>query len=139
MKIKYFLLLICLILLTNLIWEFLHYPLYFDFSGMAKYPRLILASFGDLLLITLILAINSLKNRNMRWLNKPSKFDYIIIVLAGIIIAVIVELNALARGDWAYKKSMPTVSNVGLTPLLQLFTTAIISLKIFNYLSSKKK
>jgi len=45
-------------------------------------------------------------------------------------IAVIIELNAFANGKWMYKNIMPTIFGIGISPLVQLFTTAILGLFI---------
>lgn len=38
-----------------------------------------------------------------------------------------IELNALARGRWAYRPTMPTVGGVGLVPLVQLPLLGLIA------------
>ncbi len=137
MKIQRFLILSGLFFLLNLLWEFLHYPLYNDFSGMEKLPRLAVASFFDMLILSSIFLVISIKNRNLRWVKKPSKIDYILIIFLGVIIAAYIEITNVAKGGWAYKSAMPQIFSIGLGPLIQLFSTAIISIKIFNCLKNK--
>lgn len=139
MKIQRFFMLLDLFFMLNLLWEFLHYPLYNDFSGMARIPRVLAASFFDMIILSSIFLAISIKNRNLRWIEKPGKGDYAAIIILGIITAVAIEAKALLLGEWNYKKLMPTIFGIGLSPLIQLFTTAMLSLKIFNYLYSKEK
>jgi len=115
-------------LILNIIWEFSHYPLYIDLSGIPKYPHLIIASFMDMLIIMGIFAIVSLKNRNFNWIKNPSKFDYLMVVFLGLIIAIFIEMINLNLGRWEYTAAMPTLFGIGISPLIQLALTGIISL-----------
>ena len=139
MPMKRFLILLGLFFLFNFIWEFLHYPLYNDFSGMEKYPRLLVASSADMLILASIFFGISLKNRNLKWIEKPSKMDFILIILAGVIIASYIEIMNLANGEWSYKTSMPTIFGIGISPLIQLFATALLSLRVFGYTNKLRK
>jgi hypothetical protein len=131
-----YLLLILFVLLLNLIWELLHYPLYIDLSGIAKYPHILLASFTDMILITSVFLLASLKNKNFLWINNPNRYDYSTIFGLGLAIAVLIELNALRSGRWAYTSLMPTIFGIGLSPLLQLVTTSILALLLIKLLKS---
>lgn len=137
MKIQKFLILLGLFFLLNLLWESLHYSLYNDFSGMARTPRLVVASFFDMLILSSIFLAISIKNRSFRWIKKPSRTDYAIMIILGVITAAVIEAKALLLGEWSYKKLMPTIFGIGLSPLIQLFTTSIVSLKIFNHLKNR--
>lgn len=119
-----------IILAINLIWEFSHYFLYIDMSGISPTPHLIIASLGDVFFIWVIFAVISLKNQELNWIYKPSRQDYSLIILLGVILAIAIELNGLSSGRWAYVEMMPTIFNIGLTPLIQLFTTAIIAIRL---------
>jgi len=131
MKNKTKLILIILISLAlNLIWEFSHYLLYTDLSKITPHIHLIIASITDAIYITGFYFIISLKNKSIKWINKPSKIDYTLIIFLGILTATLIEIINLNLGRWEYKPTMPTILRIGLSPLLQLFTTAIISLKI---------
>jgi len=91
-------------------------------------PILLRASITDLILISAIFLIVTAKNKNIKWINKPSKLDYATIVILGILTATVIELNALTLGRWSYVSSMPTVFGIGLSPLIQLATTSLIAL-----------
>jgi len=134
---KRFLLLIGVALVLNLIWEFSHYRLYVDLSGISPVPHLLLASFTDMIILTVIFSAISLKNKNLEWIQKPSRLDYVLIVVFGILVATFIELRALRIERWAYQELMPTIFGIGLSPLLQLFVTGIVSLWIARFLLRK--
>lgn len=133
---KQIFLLISLVFLLNLFWEVLHTPLYASplnegFSSLGEHYYmfvLLYASFIDVLMISMIFGIITLRNRSWKWINKPSFADSIIIVITGFIIAIVIEYRALNTGRWAYGYFMPTIFGIGLTPLIQLATTALLAL-----------
>ena len=129
-----FLLLMGIVFILNLIWEFSHSFLYINLTGISKFPLLLLASFTDMIIISIIFLIVSLKNKNLDWIKKPVKLDYILIIILGLLIAIFIELAALRIGKWAYTELMPTIFGIGLTPLVQLFITAIISIFSLSFL-----
>lgn len=106
----------------NLIWENLHSHLYVHYLGQ-KITEFILmrASLVDAITITVI-SFPFLFNTAL------SKKDWLII-LAGILIAISIELYALKTGRWAYNNSMPIIPilNIGLTPTIQLALTGYLS------------
>ena len=133
---KQIFLLIVLAFLLNLFWEVAHTPLYseplkegFEWMGKNFYMFVLLyASSIDALMIAVIFSFVSWKNKNWEWINKPSSKDYLTIIVIGIIIAIIIEYRALSAGRWLYGNFMPTILGIGLTPLIQLFSTAILAL-----------
>lgn len=129
MKIKQrFILLILTGFIFNLIWESLHYPLYYDLSGIPHILHIITASVSDMIILTCIFLIISLTNKSFNWINKPKYLDYVLTIVLGLIIAVILEIINLYFVRWIYKPIMPTISGIGLSPLLQLATTGVVSL-----------
>lgn len=126
------LLLAVLVFALNMVWEVAHTPLFTSELYMASISaymgRLLVATLGDLFWITVVFAAVSLKNKGFKWVDKPSWIDYGLIIILGLIIAVFIELNGVGGGRWAYNSLMPTIFGIGLTPLIQLATTAIISL-----------
>ena len=138
MKINYkFLLIMPTAFLLNAIWELLHFRLYYDLSGIPKYPHLLLATITDAAIITGIFFMASLKNKNFSWIKKPKKLDYLLIIILGIAVAIFIEARALYIGRWAYKAAMPTIFTIGISPLLQLAITGILTLLIVNKISNK--
>lgn len=131
-----FILIIFIALVLNLIWEFSHYRLYYDLTGISPTPHLLLASLTDVIIISLIFLIISLKNKSIKWVSKPKVIDYLLIILLGLLIAIILEVINLNLGRWAYTSTMPTILGIGLSPLMQLFSTAIISLWVIKILKN---
>ena len=128
---KQILFLLVLVFLLNFFWEIAHMPLYEKPNYLSNTEFSIIhikASFIDLFFICLIFITLYIKNRNKKWLNKPSKLDYFIIIISGLIISYIVEHQALLQNKWSYTPLMPLILGVGLTPLIQLSSIAIFSL-----------
>ena len=115
------------IFVLNIIWEFSHYRLYIDLTGIPSTINLIIASFTDLILISFIFLIISIFRRNIAWIENPNKADYFIIVVMGFLIAALIEIFSVSNNRWNYTELMPTIFGVGVSPLIQLFSTAIIS------------
>lgn len=132
-----------IILILNIIWEFSHHRLYVDLTKIPANIHLVIASFTDLLLIFFIFSIISILNKNINWIEKPSIFDYEIIIILGILIAIVIEVYSISNNRWYYTELMPTIFGIGISPLIQLFTTFILSLwlikiKLKNSISSFK-
>jgi hypothetical protein len=61
--------------------------------------------------------------RDSRWILKPALKGYVLMFVVGILLAIIVELNALyLTGAWGYNDQMITIPTlkVGLLPVLQM-------------------
>ena len=121
-----------IILVLNLIWEFSHYRLYLDLTGIPSTRHLIMASIMDVFLVFLIFFFISMINKNWNWTKKPDKKDYFLIILFGLMIALTIEIINLGLGRWAYTEAMPLIFGIGLSPLIQLFVTGILALMIFR-------
>ncbi len=133
---KQIIIFLIIVLILNLIWEFSHYRLYNDLSSITGAPHLIIAAITDVLWIFLIYIIISMINRNFNWINKPHKKDYILFILFALIVATLIEIINIKLGRWSYKESMPTILRIGISPLIQLAITGLISLKISKYLTN---
>src|SRR3989344_8650244 len=123
-----------IILTLNIIWEFLHYQLYIDLSGIPSTVHLLMASGADILIILCVFLMNSYINKSLSWIYNPKAKDYLITIIICIIVAIFIELRALSIGRWAYTSSMPTILGIGLSPLLQLALTSILGLYLFRRL-----
>jgi len=122
-----------IVLILNITWEFSHYQLYNDLSSITGTPHLIIASFTDVLWVFLIYSIVSISRKNFSWINNPKKRDYILFVILSLIVALLIEVINIKLGRWSYKESMPTIYGIGLSPLIQLATTGVISLLISKH------
>ena len=124
-----------IILVLNLIWEFSHYNLYNDLTGIPQTFHLITAGFSDVFWIFLMFAIVSIINGSIEWVENPTKKDYFLVVIFGLVIAVLIEVINLDLGRWAYRETMPVIFGIGLSPLVQLAITGVLGLLILNKLN----
>ena len=118
--------------ILNLIWELLHYFLYIDLSGIPKYPHILLASFTDMILISVIFFLVSVIDKSFKWIGKPDWLNIVIIFVLSIVASASIEVWALKTGRWAYTSLMPVVFGLGVSPLVQLFATGILALFIIK-------
>ncbi len=132
MQIEKILWLVLIILILSFIWEFSHSKLYNDLTGISPNIHLITASFSDVFWIFLIFIPISLINKSLEWIINPGGKEYILIIFFGLIIAILIEIINLNLGRWAYKDLMPTLFGIGISPLLQLATTGVLSLLILK-------
>jgi len=113
--------------LLNLSWEFSHARLYtcctagaFMHAGL-----LIWATLGDVMYLMGIGGVGWLVFRN-DWLSFGKKQTTFLIFL-GLLTAIFIEVKGLTTGKWAYTTAMPTIFGIGLTPLVQLAVTGMLS------------
>jgi hypothetical protein len=133
-------LLICLVVvcififsfILNFVWEALHGVYLYeahDFSARHYVPMLIYVSSMDGIIVILIYLVSSLLAKDFLWMNHNGKMPFLVFILLGLIAAGIIEFWAVILHDrWAYEPEMPTVFGIGLSPLLQLSTTGLISI-----------
>lgn len=117
-----FVVFLAIVFAVNLVWENAHGELYAHTMSEWDFVR---SAGGDvpLVLIGMIAALPWRRNKNR----------YIVaVVMVLTVLAVGVELFALAIGRWAYTAAMPTLGPIGLSPLLQLPTTAMIAFWLTN-------
>ncbi len=100
--------------ILNVVWEFLHVRLY-----VTPVTRLYLVwqSVKDALWITLA------------YLIAPSVEVFVLILLA---FSYVVELHAVHTKRWEYAKEMPRIFGVGLSPLLELVLTGLLTLYLLG-------
>ena len=131
---KQLLLLAVLIFLLNLTWEVAHSSLYdwnkfpLENNVYSYIPKIIISGIGDLFLISIIIVIISLKNKNISWVKKPSKLDYLLLTLLSIVFAIGIELREQSQDKWFYADAMPALFGIGISPLLQLAITSLLAL-----------
>ena len=137
-QIRDFVLLVVVVFLLNLIWEYFHFSLYYDLTGIPKHQHLWLATLTDALIIGAVFLFISLFHKSIEWIKKPRKADYSVIIFSCLIIAISIETHALLTGKWAYKEIMPTLFGIGISPLFQLATTSLVGLEIFRRIKKTK-
>jgi hypothetical protein len=116
----------------NFCWESWHGLLYKDHKALAasRYvPMMVRMAFMDALSVIGIYLFTSLFSGRVVWY--PGERTLVYFLLAGTVPAYLVEYYAVnVLFAWAYTPSMPLVFRVGLTPLVQLPLTGLLSLMI---------
>jgi hypothetical protein len=129
-------------LFLNYVWESIHEAfLYEVFNFRAdQYILMVLkAAFVDASIILGIYLGVAVLYMDFLWLFSMGKNKLIISGTAGIIIAVIIEYRgAIVMKEWSYLPSMPTIFGIGLTPLIQLSTTGLLSFLLSKRLLYQK-
>ncbi|ODS53439.1 MAG: hypothetical protein ABS36_12385 [Acidobacteria bacterium SCN 69-37] len=92
--------------------------------------RCFVASLGDGLMILLVVAGGAMLFRTGRWFVEPAPARFAFAAVAGLIVAVAVELWGLATGRWTYQVYMPRVpgTELGAVPLVQMVILTPLSL-----------
>ncbi|MEK6934699.1 MAG: hypothetical protein AABW46_02365 [Nanoarchaeota archaeon] len=115
----------------NLFWEISHSLLYnwnnLPLQNNIYYyiPKILWASLVDAFYVFVILLL-------LIWSKKIKNKDYVITFSVGLFIAFVIEIRALYLELWSYNQYMPTFFGIGVTPLLQLATTGVITLYILK-------
>jgi hypothetical protein len=124
----------------NLVWEVAQIRAY-DFpetSLMADVIGCFVPSLGDGLMMLIIFWSGWALFRDSQWILNPGLNGYLLMLAAGLLLAVIVEWNAFRTGAWAYNERMITmpILGVGLLPVLQMLllppATAVLVQRIWR-------
>jgi hypothetical protein len=118
--------------LLNFLWEALHAVYLYerhDFNASNYVPMLIYVSFVDGLLIDGLYIATGLVWRKILWIKELSYLQKFFFAAGGILTAGFVEYRSVYIADrWVYKVDMPTILGIGLSPLVQLSFTGLLSL-----------
>jgi hypothetical protein len=87
------------------------------------------AALGDGLLVLALYGLGYAFFRRREWILQPGVAGYTLLVLAGMVIAVAIEMHALAWGRWAYNARMPIIPGigVGLIPVVQMMMLPLLA------------
>ncbi len=137
MKNKVFLLSTFFILafLINFFYESLHaiylYTCCTDLLAPAFVKLITVASVGDAMYLTIMYVIIALITRSFVWITNLRKNNLFLFSLLGLIFAIIIEIKGVyILNKWSYSPLMPTLFGIGLSPLVQLTLTGLITLII---------
>lgn len=126
--------------LINLLWEVSHSVLY-NWSILPLHntvyfyvPKILGATLGDAIMLSVIFLVLAVYRTGFLWIRFTRRGDYIFLVCAGLLFAVVVELRAAHLHLWTYASSMPLVAGMGLTPLIQLAITGLATLWVLRHL-----
>lgn len=112
----------------NVIWEFAQMPQYSAAANAAGHAWACLrASVFDAAYVTLVYIVLAALHRSIDWVRRVTVADVTAVVASGLLVAAVIEWRALADGRWSYAPRMPLVWGVGLTPLLQLTVTSLVT------------
>lgn len=118
-------------LMLNYIWESMHEAFLYEVSkcDAEHYILMILeAAVVDASIILGIYLWVTVVWRDIFWLMHMKRNQLYTACAAGIIVAVIIEYRSvLVLKEWSYLPAMPTIFGIGLTPLIQLSTTGLLT------------
>ncbi len=120
----------------NLVWEILHSPLYAGMPPLREHlPFLVVASLGDVTISMIPVVTFGFWSRRIWWFKELSRKQVLVFLLFSIVLSGVNEaLNVLVLDRWHYTARMPTLPliPIGISPLLQLATTPLLSLLATN-------
>lgn len=117
--------------LLNFFWETWHAVYLYQghsfpikkYVGMIGYVSLV-----DALLLIGIFVVGILIWKNFFWFKDIDKKKYWYIIISAMAIAVAIEIKGVyVFSQWSYNELMPTIFGIGISPLLQLAVTGLIS------------
>lgn len=118
----------------NYVWELVQSPLYAEMEGFSQMLwHCVVPSLGDGVLILLIYGLGWVVLRRPDWFVRPGRRGYSLIIIAGLLIAISVELVAVrAFGRWKYTTRMPLLPGlgVGLAPIAQMLVLPPIIFRV---------
>ena len=85
------------------------------------------ASVSDVFIIFVIYLFLALVYREFYWNKKKRIFWFLLLT---IMYSILLEVRALLTGRWVYAEIMPTIFGIGVSPLVQLAITGLVSLMI---------
>jgi len=121
--------------LLNYLWELAQAPLY---VGLEDYNAGVLwhcfvASLGDGIMVLLIVAAGWFTLRQSDWFLRPGVRGYLVIITAGLVLAVLVEWVAVhILNRWKYTENMPKLPglDIGLVPIAQMLVLPSLIFRI---------
>jgi len=117
--------------LLNFFWEALHAVYLYqhhDFDAATYVPMLLYVSSMDSLMVLGLYLGVGLMWRDLLWIKRFQKTPVIFFLILGVVVAFIIEYRAVFYTHrWLYRKAMPTIFGVGLSPLLQLSVTGLLA------------
>ena len=75
----------------------------------------------------------ALASRDVRWFRRPSPLPVAVYLLLGLVVTVAIERSALATGRWRYAPDMPTITGIGLSPLLQWIVVPLLLIAVARF------
>ena len=124
--------------IVNFIWENAQAPLYAGYNNFGQHFWICFwATFFDALFVTLMYGLINLLRKGRYNFSKLKQIEVSLILVISLITAIVIEFRALSEGKWAYNQFMPLVYIIGVTPLIQLFITTLLSFKVIKVFIKK--
>ena len=127
--------------LLNYLWELAQAPLYAGLESytVAVFWHCFVASLGDGIMVLIITATGRVILRRWDWFKRPRLSEYLVMLAAGLILAVLVEVAAVyLLGRWQYTLNMPTVLGIGVVPIAQMLLLPPMIFRIVVILGTKR-
>jgi len=130
---------VCLILaviyivshVLNFVWESLHGVFLYkghNFDAQRYVRMVVYTSAVDGSLIVGIYLFTAILWKDMLWLRKMRRKEVYTVLILGLVTAAFIEsTKAIMLRTWSYNHLMPTVFGIGLSPLLQLSITGLLT------------
>ena len=116
----------------NFLWESFHAVYLYekhDMEASLYIPMIVYVSMLDALLILGLYIGIGIVWRKILWIETFNLSQWLLFTVSGILIAGLVEYRAVYLAHrWAYRPDMPTLFGIGLSPLVQLSFTGLISI-----------
>jgi len=127
----------------NYLWELAQAPLY---VGLERYTAAVfwhrfVASLGDGIMVMIIFTAGWITFHRWDWFYSPGITGYLLMLTAGLILAVLVEwvaVHSLER--WKYAENMPTLPGlgIGLVPIAQMLVLPPLVFRTASHWLSRK-
>jgi hypothetical protein len=140
---KRLILVFIVVVLLNYLWELAQASLY---VGLEDYNAGVLwhcfvASLGDGVMVLLIVVVGWISFQRWDWFERPGVAGYLLMLIAGLILAVLVEWVGVYRlARWEYTEKMPIIPwiGIGLIPIAQMVILPPVIFRTALRLSSKR-
>ena len=124
----------------NLVWENVQAPLYEGYTNFwDHFIMCFWASLVDAAVILLLHSLFAIWYKDLFWIKHLNWKNGLLLMLAGVAVALGFEYWAFENEVWAYTERMPVVGvlEIGLSPLLQMMLLPLITLYV-SYRMVKK-
>ena len=118
----------------NFVWESWHGVFLYEKHNISAEEYVLMMNFVSLMDALVILGIYigmSFFLKDFLWLKNLNKVNSTIFFIVGLLVSAIIEYVLVFKIKlWTYNKDMPTVFGIGLSPLIQLSVTGIVSILV---------
>ncbi len=125
----------------NFVWESLHGFSLFEGHHIDSGKYVVMMTHMSLMDAVTILGIYlavAFFEKNLLWLKNFNKKNIVVFFVLGLIVAVLAEFNSVyLTKEWQYNSYMPIIFGIGLSPLVQLSITGLLSIWLAKRVYSK--